>query len=69
LIVPTFAVLTIEFQVPIIGGVLLELVGKIGAVAFLQTEGIKLKIGVTLGIISIVKVVFVAQIPEFGVKV
>ena len=42
--------LTVAFQVPVIAGVFVELVGKTGAVAPAQIEETILKVGVTFGV-------------------
>jgi hypothetical protein len=45
-VVPIDEVLTVEFHVPVIAGILVELVGKTGGVAPWHTGAIAVKVGV-----------------------
>jgi hypothetical protein len=66
--VPVVVLLTIAgFQVPVIE--LLEVVGKIGAVAPLQIGGIVAKTGIIFGLTVIVILVGTTHIPDVGVNV
>jgi hypothetical protein len=68
---PATAVLIFEgFQLPVIAVVLVELVGKFGAIVFKQIGPNCAKVGVVLGaFISISTVVIEAHWPASGVKV
>jgi hypothetical protein len=62
--------LTVEGDhVPVIAGVLVELVGNVGAVVPLQKAGIAAKVGVVFGVTVVVKVAVVAHCPASGVKI
>ena len=63
MVIPALAVLiTAGLQVPVTGVALVELPGKLGAVAFIQSGPIGLNVGVILGaVISILKVAVAAH--------
>jgi predicted peroxiredoxin len=68
--IPTVDVLIVDGDhVPVIGGVLLELVGKVPGVAFWQYGPNCVNVGVTGAVIVMVIVVVVAHWPAVGVKV
>ena len=67
--VPLAVLLTKEDQVPVIAGVFVEFVGKIGAVAPEQIAATAAKVGVTFGFTVTDKVVVLAHCPAVGVKV
>ena len=56
MVAPIFAVLIVEFQVPVIAGVLVEVVGNNGATLFWHKVGICVNVGVLTGLISTVEV-------------
>jgi hypothetical protein len=61
-VIPATAVFTTAgLQVPLIGLVLFEVLGSVGAVAFIQSGPIVLKVGITLGSTVILKVAVVAH--------
>ena len=57
------------FQVPVIGVILVELVGNTGAVAPLQIESTILNVGVAFGFTVTVTVTVSAHWPDEGVNV
>ena len=66
-VVPGFAVPTVDDHVPVIPFV--EVVGNTGAVAFWQILSIASKVGVIRSVTVTVRVVVVAHCPVFGVNV
>ena len=61
--------ITAGLHVPVIGGALVELPGRVGAVEFSHNGPIGAKVGNTGSFITMVIVVCVAHIPAPGVKV
>ena len=66
---PTVAVLTAGDHVPVIGGVLFELVGKTGGAEFWQTGTMLANVGVIRGLTVTFKTCGSAHCGAFGVKV
>ena len=67
-VVPGLAVLTVLFHVPLIGGVLVEFIGRTGGVAFWHRGATGRNVGVGFGRIVTVSVCVLAQV-IFGVKI
>ena len=67
--VPAVAVLGAVFHVPVMAGVLVEEVGRLGAVLPTQTFASGLKVGVVLATTVSELEAVVTHVPELGVKV
>jgi hypothetical protein len=61
-------VLTFGAHVPLIAGILVELSGKTGAVAFWQTAGMAANVGNIVVVVTILKFAVVAHWPDAGVN-
>ena len=68
-VVPAVVVLMDAFQVPVIAGIFVELVGKDGGVLFWHKGPIGANVGVIFGFTVILIVAVVAHTPVAGVKV
>ena len=69
IIVPAAAVLMAAFQVPVIAGMLVELVGKTGGAAFWHKGPIAANVGTICAVTVMLMVAVVAHCPAVGVKV
>ena len=69
MVVPTNAVLIASFQVPVIAGTFVELVGSKGGVEFWHKGAITLKVVVISGLTITSNVAVDAHTPFAGVKV